>query len=123
MREAIHSALQRVWFRLQTQFALRCVIVGLIAGSIGGLAIGLTRLAFDLNVSWTLGAGVMATGPVLGLLVGLIIRRGWHDAASAVDTHYGLKDRAVTALAFAAQPSPTELHTIQINEALGHLSA
>ena len=123
MRDAIHSSLQSVWFRLQTLFALRCVVSGLIAGSIGGLAIGLARLAFDLNVSWALGAGVLVAGPVLGLLLGLSLRRGWHDAAEAIDAHYGLKDRAVTALAFADQTAPTDLHTIQMNEALGHLHA
>src|SRR5947207_7759328 len=89
MRDAIHAALQRVWFRLQTQFALRCVVAGLIAGSLGGLAVGLARLAFDVNVSWAVGAAVLAAGPVLGLLVGLSLRRGWHDAATAVDAHYG----------------------------------
>jgi hypothetical protein len=64
---------------------------------------------------------VLAAGPVLGLLVGLLLRRGWHDAAAAVDGHYGLKDRAVTALAFSAAPAPTELQTAQIGDALGHL--
>ena len=46
---------------------------------------------------------VLVAGPVLGFLVGLALRRSWHDAAVAVDDHYLLKDRTVTALAFAEQ--------------------
>ena len=123
MREAIHTALGRVRSRLQTQFALRCVVAGLIAGAIGGLAVGLARLTFGLDASWGIGAAVTAAGPVLGLIVGLSLRRNWHEAAAAVDAHYGLKDRAVTALAFASQSAPSDLHAIQINDALGHLGS
>lgn len=122
MRDAIRAALRRVRSRQQTLFALRCVVVGLMAGAVGGLAVGLTRQAFDLDISRTIGAAVMLAGPVVGLVVGLGLRRDWHGAAAAVDAHYGLKDRAVTALAFASQPAPSDLQTIQINDALGHLS-
>ena len=52
----------------------------------------------------------------------LSLQRDWHDAAAAVDAHYGLKDRTVTALAFASQPAPSELQTIQMADALGHLN-
>lgn len=121
MRDAIYAALKPVRSRQQTLFALRCVVVGLIAGAAAGLAVGLARQALGAGVSWELGAVVAAAGPLLGLLVGLTLRRGWHDAAAAVDAHYGLKDRAVTALAFASQPAPTELQSIQIGEALSHL--
>jgi hypothetical protein len=122
MRDAIQAALQRVRSRQQTLFALQCVVVGLIVGAAGGLAVGVIRQALDLDTSRAVGAAVMVAGPVLGLIVGLSLRRDWHGAAAAVDAHYGLKDRAVTALAFAGQPAPSELQTIQINEALGHLN-
>jgi hypothetical protein len=120
MREAIYAALNPVRSRQQKVFALRCTVIGLIAGAVAGLAVGLAR-QLGLDISWTIGVGALAIGPALGLLIGLIIRRGWHDAAVAVDGHYGLKDRAVTALAFADQTMPTDLHSIQIAEALGHL--
>jgi hypothetical protein len=57
---------------------------------------------------------------VLGLLAGLALRKSWHDAAAAVDGHYGLKDRSVTALAFADQTNPTEWHSLQIEDAMAH---
>ncbi|HSQ57656.1 MAG TPA: hypothetical protein VLM40_18180 [Gemmata sp.] len=123
MREAIYAALQQVRSRLQTQFALRCIVAGLIAGAVGGLALGASRLAFGLDISWVYGAAAVIVGPVLGLVVGISLRRGWHDAAQAIDVHYGLKDRAVTALAFSDQASPTDLHSIQISDALGHMNA
>jgi hypothetical protein len=122
MRDAIQAALRRVRSRQQTLFALRCVVVGLIAGAVGGLAVGLTRQALDQDISRFLGAAVMIAGPVLGLIVGLSFRRDWHGAAAAVDAHYGLKDRSVTALAFAAQSAPTELQSIQMKDALSHLN-
>ncbi len=121
MREAIQTALRRVRSRQQMLFALRCVVTGLIVGAAAGLAVGAVRQAFALNISWLVGAAAIAAGPVVGLLVGLTLRRDWHAAAAAVDAHYGLKDRAVTALAFANQNAPTELQTIQMSEALGHL--
>src|SRR5580704_8761710 len=100
MREAIYAALKPVRSRQQRLFALRCVVVGLIVGAIAGVAVGLSRQAFALDVSWGVGPAALAAGVVLGLCVGLSLRRTWHDAAAAVDAHYRLKDRAVTALAF-----------------------
>jgi hypothetical protein len=123
MRDAIQAALRRVRSRQQTLFALRCVVVGLIVGAVGGLAVGLTRQVLDTDISRLIGAAVMIACPVLGLVVGLGFRRDWHAAAAAVDAHYGLKDRSVTALAFAAQPAPSELQSIQMSDALAHLNS
>jgi hypothetical protein len=124
MKEAIYAALKPVRSRQQTLFALRCVMVGLIAGAVIGLGVGLARVAFGLDIPWAVGAAAAVAGPVLGLLVGLSLRRDWHDAAAAVDAHYGLKDRTVTALAFAQETSAaTELHAVQIADAIDHLRA
>src|SRR5262249_28215740 len=87
------------------------------------LAVGLARQTVAPDVSWAVGAAAILAGPLVGLLAGLALRRSWHDAAAAVDAHCGLKDRAVTALAFADRPAASELHEIQINEALGRLAA
>jgi hypothetical protein len=123
MREAIYAALKPVRARLQTLFALRCVAWGLIAGAAVAAGFGLARVALASDVSWVVGAAALVAGPILGLLVGLTLRRDWHDAAAAVDAHYGLKDRTVTALAFAGHAAPTDLHTAQIGDALAHLRA
>jgi hypothetical protein len=123
MREAIHTALKPVRSRQQMMFALRSAVAGVTAGAAVALALGAARLLFGLDVSWLVGAAVLAAGPVLGLLVGLVLRHGWHDAAAAVDAHHGLKDRAVTALAFTDLPAPTELQSVAVSDALGHLNA
>src|SRR5262245_19405773 len=111
MKQAIYSALKPVRVRQQTLFALHCVLAGLTAGAAVGLALGVGRLAFGLDLPPGLGLAVLAAGPLLGLLVGLALRRSWHTAAASVDGHYQLKDRTVTALAFADRPAPTDLHT------------
>ena len=87
-----------------------------------GLVLGAGRLiaGFDLPV-WTR-VGLLLAGPVVGLLAGLALRRRWHDAGAAVDGHYGLKDRAVTALAFADRPNPTDLQALQMADAAAHLA-
>src|SRR5262245_28833355 len=108
MREAIYAALGPVRSRQQMMFALRSVVIGVIAGAAVALALGVAR-RLGLEVSWVVAAAVLAAGPVLGLLVGVAVWRGWHDAAAAVDAHHGLKDRAVTALAFTDLPRQTEL--------------
>src|SRR5262249_5712337 len=46
--------------------------------------------------------------------------RSWRMAAAAVDTHYQLKDRAVTALRFVDSPA-TALHELQVQDAAQHL--
>ena len=121
MREAIYAALRPVRSRQQKVFVVRCVVAGVVAGAAAALALGAARLVFALDVSWAVGAVLLAAGPVVGLLAGLVLRRGWHDAAAAVDRHYGLKDRSVTALAFAGLPAPTEMQSIAVADALGHL--
>ena len=121
MREAIHAALKPVRSRLQTRFALRCGLIGSIAGAVAALAIGIARQAFAAEIPWTVGAAVLAVGPLLGVIAGSLLRRDWHSAAVAVDAHYGLKDRAVTALAFADQAAASEMHIIQMGDALDHL--
>jgi hypothetical protein len=119
MKQAIHAALEPVRARQQTAFILRCVAVGLLAAAAVGLTLGIVRLVTGQDVS--AGVAVLGVGPLVGLLVGLAVRRGWHAAATAVDGHYQLKDRTVTALAFAERPTPSEVHSLQMADAVSHL--
>jgi hypothetical protein len=121
MRQAIFAALRPVRARQQALFVLRCAAAGLGAAAAAGLALGVARLAFGFDLSAAVRVGVLAAGPALGLLAGLALRRRWHDAGAAVDGHYGLKDRAVTALAFADGPAPTDLQALQMADAVAHL--
>jgi hypothetical protein len=121
MRQAIYAALNPVRARQQTLFALRGATVGLGVAAAVGLALGAGRLAFGFELAPWIRVAVLAAGPVAGLLVGLVLRSRWHDAGAAVDGHYGLKDRAVTALAFADRTHPTDLQALQMADAVTHL--
>lgn len=122
MREAMYAALSPVRSRQQMMFALRATVAGVAVGGGLALALGAVRLMFALEISWVVPALLLAAGPVIGFLVGLGLWRGWHGAAEAVDAHYGLKDRAVSALAFSDLVQPTELQTVAVNDALSHLN-
>jgi hypothetical protein len=121
MRQAIYGALKPVRTRQQVLFAVRCAAVGLGVAAAAGIVLGAARLAFGFDLPGAARVALLAAGPVLGLLYGILRSRAWHEAGAAVDGHYGLKDRAVTALAFAEQPAPTELQSLQMADAVVHL--
>jgi hypothetical protein len=102
---------------------LRGVVLGLLAGSLAGIGLGVWRAVPGHAVSWWVGLGVLLAGPVLGLLAGALWRRHWHEAATAVDATYGLKDRIATALDFLTRHLPTPLHELQVADAEEHLAA
>jgi len=122
MKESVFAALKPVKGRQQLAFALRAAVFGLVAGSLAGIVLGVGRLFLGWSVPWPTAAAVLAAGPVLGLLIGIILRRSWHHAAAAVDGHYQLKDRSVTALEFLHKPEHTELHDLQIADTVEHLN-
>lgn len=122
MKAALLSALQPVKARQQSVFTIHCLFAGLLVAAVGGLAGGVARLAFDLDLPLVLSAVLLAVGPVVGLLIGLTFRRDFHGAAAAIDGHYALKDRTVTALAFANQASPDDLKELQYTDAMTHLA-
>jgi hypothetical protein len=122
MKESVYAALKPVKGRQQLAFALRAAVFGLVAGSLAGIVLGVGRLFLGWSVPWPTAAAVLAAGPVLGLLLGIILRRSWHHAAAAVDGHYQLKDRSVTALEFLRKPEHTELHDLQIADTVEHLN-
>ena len=137
MKEEIQGLLQPVKARQQNAFLLRMTVIGLcVSGGIGLILAAFdwilqTRSAFragdavQIYLGWNVPSvwilSILAAGPVVGLLVGLLVRRSWHEAAQAVDTHYQLKDRSVTALAFLDQSASSELHSLQISDAAEHL--
>jgi hypothetical protein len=121
MKQAIQAALRPLRTRQQLVLALRYAALGLTVSAVIGLMVGVVRLAFGLEVSLTGRLALLATGPVVGLFIGLFLRRSWHGAAAAVDGHYRLKDRTVTALAFANDPAPTDLTRLQFADAMQHL--
>jgi hypothetical protein len=121
MRDRIHGSLQPVWQRQLGLLVMRSASWGLIAGSIGGVYLGVTRL-LGQPVSPALAVSVLVGAPLLATMIGALKGRSFKGAASAVDAHYKLKDRTRTALDFMAKDEPTVLHTLQIEDAEKHLA-
>lgn len=122
MRSPIHAGLAPVRSRQQRHFVLHAMALGLCVSSLAALGLAIGRWIGVIDIGLPAAALVMAAGPVLGLIVGLIIRSAWHRAAVAVDEHYDLKDRSATALAFTMNPTPTVLHELQVSDAATHLA-
>lgn len=123
MREALAAVLKPVRRRQQSVFLLKCVLIGVGASAVAGVALGVVRLGLATELPAALAIGVLAVGPLAGLLAGLAWRKSTHGAAAAIDTHYTFKDRTVTALAFAGEATPSELQGLQYAEAMEQLRA
>jgi hypothetical protein len=121
MQDRIRGSLEPVRRRQLGILLIQAATWGLIAGSVVGVSLGVTRL-FGRPVSPALALACLIGAPVLALIVGAMKGRSIKGAASAVDAHYHLKDRARTALDFLAKAEPTDLHKLQLEDAENHLA-
>ena len=76
MKLAIYAALKPLRTRQQLLFALRCAAIGLAVSAVLGLVVGTIRLMFGLELALAARVAVLAAGPVLGFLIGLLLQRG-----------------------------------------------
>jgi hypothetical protein len=101
--------------------ALRAALVGLLVGSLVSISFIVARWLPGWSVSpWFAGAA-LALMPLLGGALGLCRRHGWAQAAAAVDAHYELKDRTVTALDFLTRSLQTTWHQLQVQDTVRRL--
>src|ERR1051325_5172944 len=98
MARPVRDQLAPVRWRQRLGFAAWSATWGLAAGSVIAVALEFARMLNWLTVSTTAIWGVLAAVPVLAGFAGLISRHSWQSAAIAVDSHYRLKDRVLTAL-------------------------
>lgn len=122
MERAIYARLALVRRRQQALFVFWLAAQGLLLGALTGVVLAAGRWLAGWSIAPLAIAAVLLAGPVAGALVGLLLRRTWHSAARAVDAHYRLKDRAVTALAFLSKPARTPLDDLQMEDAARHLA-
>lgn len=93
---------------------------GVVLGALLGMAVESARL-FGVPVApWAAWAAVFGCAAGGGLMA-FMLPFSWRRTARLVDQHYGLKDRALTALEFAARPEADPLIRLQIEEATEHL--
>jgi hypothetical protein len=122
MHGPIYTELRLVRKRQQRLRVLRGAVLGLMVGSL--VVIGLGMACWWAG--WTMPRGwsvaLLAGGLLVGGLIGQIRAISWRVAATAVDDHYQLKDRAVTALDFMTLRDPGVFHELQVLDARAHLS-
>jgi hypothetical protein len=121
MPERIYRELRPVVRRQRAMLMLRSMLVGCVVASLIGLYLGVMRL-IGRPVSPFVASGLLIGGPVFGLLVGALSGWGWRRAARAVDDHYGLKDRAFSALAFLGRHERHPIQELQLRDAETHLT-
>jgi hypothetical protein len=121
MGERIFGTLEPVRRRQWAMRVLRGAVMGLLASSLAGIALGAWRWWGSGGIAPIWSGLLLAAGPVVGALIGAASGRGWSRAASAVDAFYHLKDRAVTAVDFARRPEVTALHELQLADAEEYL--
>jgi hypothetical protein len=123
MGKAVQAHLEPVRGRQQLLCALGGAAWGLLLAAVVGAALALAKASFAPALSIWLPAATVAGGLALGFVAGWLYRRPLKDAAAAVDAHYRLKDRAATALEFAAKAETTPAHQLALGDAIAHLQS
>lgn len=121
MKTEILSFLAPVRSRLRMQSMISLLAIGATLGGVACLLMGLARTTFGFSMELPHFLAVLLGTTAVAGIVGVILKRPWHEAAAVVDTHYKLKDRTVTALEFAEQTETSPFKELQIQDATGHL--
>ena len=118
----IDRGLRPVRNRQRAMRMVRGLALGLLLGSLLAIAFGVGHAATGrTNYRGFAVAGLMG-GPLLGLAIGALRPSRLREAASAVDSARGLKDRLTTALEFLAKGEASPLHRLQVADAEEHLA-
>ncbi len=121
MLQDLQAKLRPIRVRQRRDRALRWGTAGLIAGALVGSG---CYLAEWLGATAPVGAGllVLVACGMASAIAGASWPTSWRSSARLVDRVYGLKDRTVTALDFAARAGRDPVQALQINDAMQHLS-
>lgn len=121
MREQLFERLNPVKRRQKLMNVIHAASLGLaVGGALACIAAVLRRLSV-ISVPEVTPVACVALGLLVGSCWGAIRRTSWHNAASAIDVHYGLKDRASSALDFVSGGTSSTVHCLQQSDALRHL--
>jgi hypothetical protein len=124
MGDRILERLEPVRRRQLTLEVLRYAAIGLLASSLLGMTLGVLRWqGWGLGSTLVWAAVIVLAGPALGAFAGLVRGRPARAAAAAVDDHYQLKDRAVSAVSFMERGLATPVHALQLADAEEHLAS
>ncbi|MFO0953360.1 MAG: hypothetical protein U0835_19845 [Isosphaeraceae bacterium] len=123
MSHRIFEALGPVRRRQRWDLMARWGAAGLLVSSLAVAALGVAQWVLprvEFPGLWV--ASVVLAGPAAGALLALVRVNGWRASARAVDAQYGLKDRTLTAVEFAARPPAGGVHELQLADAEAHLA-
>lgn len=115
------TALWPVQQRLRIQAMFRRVVINARNTAILMALIGALRMGLGLTINAWLTGLILVLGPSLAAVFAWFRVQPPTRAAELVDQHYGLKDRTLTALAFAAEQCPSEFQQLQIADAIKRL--
>jgi hypothetical protein len=121
MKSEILAFLSPVRSRLRTQSAIALLCTGAVIGGAFCVLLAIVRAASGISVTASALVGAFSLCTAGAAVCGFVLKRSWHEAAAAVDRHYRLKDRTVTALEFTKQPTTTPLQELQLQDATSHL--
>jgi hypothetical protein len=118
----IERRLQPVQVRQTLGTTLRDATRGLLVGAVAGAVYAAVRFVVEGAIPVWVGPALIAAGPAVGAMIGWLRRGSIVNAATAVDQHYGLKDRALSALSFSRRPERTPAQELAVVDADEHLS-
>jgi len=125
MSDELKRGLRSVRGRLWGSQVLASAVRGLSFAALVALTLGILRWSLGWDVGRTAVLFVLIAGTVAGLIHGLLRAQSWSGAATAVDDHFHLKDRVLSALHFdeedGAGPASSALRQLQVQDAKGHL--
>lgn len=123
MQRQLEQILSPVRSRQRWQTALSSALYGCYGTGAAALLLTVAKWSTGALPHPGVVASLLAVGPILGALIGIRRTAHWRRAAAAVDVHYSLKDRTITALQLLSQPAANPLHELQVEETLGRLQS
>ena len=108
--------------RQKLALTLRMLAAGLVVG--GLLAVVLAVASSLFAIPWLQIAGWVAIvgGPTIAIIAAQFSNVSWLDAARAVDRHFHLDDRVVSAVTFFEHGKLSGLHAMQIDDTVARIA-
>ena len=121
MKSEIRTFLTPVRRRLRARSVVGILGTGAVFGGVCCVLMAITRA----TAGWLVTAPALLTTFFLcvavAAVVAFVLKRSWYEAAAAIDSHYQLKDRTVTALEFTNHPATSPLQQLQLQDAASYL--
>ena len=119
--QQLHQALAPVCGRLRRRSALHAAVRGLAVGAAVAFIAALARVAVSGVGPLIVALAAVVAFPLLAAALSYFSQNYSNLAARAIDNHYGLQDRTLTALGLSQQTNPAPMAQLQLRDALAQL--